>query len=144
MKKIPLLPRYFRWLGLAVTIGVIGTSQYCQTLSFPTFAFFSGQGNFKMIETDMQLTILFFGTILGLLLIAFAKSKEEDEMIYGIRLFSWSWSIIISFLSFLLVTLFVYDSDYLVVMYFPQFMLLLFILLFNIRLYNMRKLSHEE
>jgi len=120
-------------------------SQSDLDLRFDTFAILSKAGTFKFIFTDMQLTIVLFGPALGLIIMAFTKCKEEDEMISSIRLFSWSWSIIVSFLLYLLVTLLVYDSDFLMILYFPHFILIFFLLLFNFQLIKMnRRLASEE
>lgn len=138
MKKIPLLPRYFRWVGLILMLLSI-SARYLESLRFYTFAFLSREGNFRFINVDMSLTAFIFCLTLGLLIISFTKKKIEDEMIQSARLFSWSWSIISSFLIFLLTTLFVYDSNYLIVFYFPQLILIIFILVFNIQLYSFNK-----
>lgn len=144
MKKIPLLPYYFRWIGLFVALITFIISQCDVDLRFNTFALLSKEGYFKFIFKDMQLTIVLFGPALGLMMMAFAKYKYEDEMISSIRLFSWSWSIIVSFLLYLFVTLLVYDSDFLMILYFPHFILLFFLVLFNFQLYILnRRLSHE-
>lgn len=144
MKSIPLLPRFFQWMGLILVLMSLLSKQIA-TLNISMFAVFSHQGNFRFIHTDAGLTIFLTTSILGLLFISFAKRKQEDEMINSLRLFSWSWSIIISFISFLLITIFVYDSDYLIVMYFPHLILGLFLILFNIQLFKIgRRVAHEE
>ncbi|QBQ40546.1 hypothetical protein E2P86_05020 [Sphingobacterium psychroaquaticum] len=144
MKSIPLLPRCFQWIGLLLVLTSLLSKQIAN-LNFSLFAVLSNQGNFRFINTDAGLTIFLTTSILGLLFISFTKRKQEDEMINSLRLFSWSWSIIISFISFLLITVFVYDSDYLIVMYFPHLILGLFLILFNIQLFKIgRRVGHEE
>lgn len=169
MKKIPLLPRYFRWIGLGlVLMFLIPTALYMLKensilitnyprikgveimpleLSFSTFAVLGGNdGPFEIINTEMSLTLQLLSIFLGLSFIAFTKYKYEDEMINSIRLYSWSWSIISFAIFNVLLIAFVYGSWYISLAFLsPNIILLLYIIIFRFQVFKMnRRLAHEE
>lgn len=154
MKKIPLLPRYFRWIGLGlvfifliITARLKGKEIVPSNFSFSTFAILGGDnGPFEIINTDMGLTFQLLSIFLGLSFIAFAKYKYEDEMINSIRLYSWSWSIISFAIFNVLLIAFIYGSWYISLAFLsPNIILLLYIIIFRFQIFKMnRRLSHEE
>ncbi len=98
MKSKFLFPPYFAWLGWVMAIP--GLVLGC----FNVFGHFV----FNFLETghhDSRLHYNFFNytdevalaiTIVGLLLIAFAKKKQEDELIARLRMDALYWSILIN------------------------------------------------
>jgi hypothetical protein len=77
--------------------------------------------------------------IIALLFIAFARQKEEDEMIMMLRLEALQWSIYIHYILLILAILFLYDLDFFKVLVYNMFTLLLvFIARFSWTLYKLR------
>lgn len=167
MKRVPLLPRYFRWIGLAlifcfivlslinllvekqwivISVNSFGGTSSVLDYSFPMFALVSQAGYFKIIETDMNLTLNLLSIQVGLTFIAFSRNKIEDEMINSIRLYSWSWAVISSVVFMILATLFVYDGYYLVISFhYLTILLLIYNLIFHTSIYKLsRRASREE
>lgn len=167
MKSIPLLPRYFRWIGLVfilcffalsffnmsvekqwivIPFKIFGGSTSIGDYSFPMLAILSEAGFFKIVDRDMNFTIQLLTIQLGLSFIAFSKNKIEDEMINSIRLYSWSWAIISSVVFMVLSTLFVFDGWYAVISFHClSILLLIYILIFHISIYRLnRRILHEE
>lgn len=78
--------------------------------------------------------------IIGLLLIAFAKEKDEDERIAAIRLESLLWAVLINSILLVLAILFLYNTLFLQVMaYNICTTLILFIARFNLKLYSEKR-----
>lgn len=160
MKKIPLLPRYFRWIGVVVFLlgcfynfyGYLFDESDLTRFSIETFVFYhdtpmaEGVVWFGLSQVDFGLTFLLTMYLVGLTFIAFAKNKAEDEMINSIRLYSWSWAIIIIILFSFISTLFVYGMAYLsFVFLYVQLLLLIYIFIFWINIWKMnRRGAHEE
>ena len=155
MKKIPLLPRYFQWIGIVLLL--LFTALYIYLLIdknnhifINMFAIiddspFQDDVYFGLTEVDPQFTVLFFLLMVGLAFVAFARKKTEDEMIQTLRLYSWSWSILIMIILALIVSLFFFGISFLTFLsLFGHCILLLFILIFNINLYKMNRGAKNE
>lgn len=84
--------------------------------------------------------------IMGGLLIAFSKEKQEDEFISRIRLESLVWATYVNYAVLLLAIIFVYELAFLWIMVINMFTLLFFFIIrFNWVLYQSRKrMPHEE
>ncbi len=97
-------------------------------------------------QTDLDVTLLVFGFMLGLLLIALSREKIEDECMAVIRAKAFSLALWVSGVVLLLCTLFTYDVVYLNVMIgnlfaFPAiFIAIQRVLVFRFKKQN----SHEE
>lgn len=61
------------------------------------------------------------GLLVGLLLLAFSKEKEEDEYIQRVRLESLQWAVLLNAVLLLLFTVFVYGTPFFTVMTFNMF-----------------------
>lgn len=150
MKRIPLLPRYFRWLGcllIIVSISIFLNDFYLPLtkyeftdLTIRTFVIADNiprDGEpvyFGLSDVNLGFTLVVSGALLGLCGIAFCRKTVEDEFVNSLRLFAWSWAIILSILYAIVANLFVFGTQYLTLMVlFPHFLLTLFILIFNIR-----------
>lgn len=142
MKKIPLLPGYFRWIG----IGLIFLSfvfyllmQWSESNAFfmDTFVIYSDIPLnseivfMKMKRMEMSLTLLLVLLMGGLACIAFARTKIDDEMINHIRLYSWMWSVIAMIGLGIIFSLFIFGLTYLsFALFFGHVFLVLFIVIF--------------
>ncbi len=84
--------------------------------------------------------------IIGGILVAFSKSKDEDEYISKIRTESLIWATYVNYAILLLTVLFVFDMAFFSVMIYNMFTLLLFFIIrFHYILYKSKKiLQHEE
>jgi hypothetical protein len=84
--------------------------------------------------------------IVGGLMVAFSKEKEEDELITTIRLESLVWATYWNYAILILAFVLVYDMAFFTVMVFNMFtILVLFIVKFNWALHKLRNsLVHEE
>ena len=84
--------------------------------------------------------------IISLILVAFSKEKQEDELIAKIRLESLVWATYLNYGILLFAMLFVYELSFLWVMIFNMFTILMFfIITFNWQVMKLNKsLSYEE
>jgi len=159
MKTIPLLPQYFRWIGLLLI--AISLTLYCNDtmrdrstsggLFVKTFVFIddspgSPASLFQVKEVDLLLTLILVTLLIGLSCIAFCKRKTEDEMINSIRLYSWSWSVILMIILGIIITIFVYGMTFVTfAFFFGHLLLLTYITIFGFNIWKMnRRLAHEE
>src|SRR5690606_31838346 len=160
MKKIPLLPRCFRWIGILIfLLGLLYHLSEIFNFLPPPFVFYlktfviyadgrlyDKEQWFTLLEVDFGLTFILVSYLLGLTFIAFSRNKVEDEMINSIRWHSWSWSIILTIIFNFISTLFIYGTAYLSFAgLYIQFLLLMYIILFWINIWKMnRRLANEE
>ncbi len=151
MKKIPLLPGYFKWIGIAMTILSLALYIYDSEtgsidLHAKVFAIiddtpFRETSIFKMIETDINLTLILITSLSGFTFIAFARRKIEDEMIRTLRLYSWSLAVVIMMVMSLFFTVFFYGLSFVsFTIFFPHLLLLSYILIFQV---SLAKLNRE-
>ncbi|WP_344675562.1 hypothetical protein [Sphingobacterium kyonggiense] len=148
MKKIPLLPRYFQWIGLIMLLLMIPYKIYQDSISgirINTFVVYNDtplqeSGLFEIMEVDIGFTLFLLIGLLGLTFIAFSKTKVEDEMIQSIRLYSWSWAILIMIGLGVLITLSIYGMTFVsFALLFGHILLLLFIIIFRLNYYRLNK-----
>ena len=85
------------------------------------------------------------GVIIGLLFVAFAREKEEDEMISQLRLESLQWSVYTNYMLLALATILIHGGLFLEVMTYNMFtILLIFIIRFRLLLRkNKRELDRQ-
>ncbi len=89
--------------------------------------------------------IIFSFVLIGLLLISFAKEKNEDEYISFLRLKSWQWAVLISYAILFFANWLIYGTMYLAFMVYNMFtVLLVFIIKFNYSLYLLKKGDKNE
>jgi hypothetical protein len=83
--------------------------------------------------------------LIGLVLVAFAKEKKEDEFISFLRLKSWQWAILISYGILFVANWLIFGLEFLSFMTYNMFtVLLVFILKFNYSLYLLKKGDKNE
>lgn len=140
MKSKLLLPSRFKLVGFLLLIPslVLGILYRFRDFYFEflTFKFRKSSGTDKSIFTEDQINLTdelaLTGLIVGLLFIAFARHKQEDEFIHHIRLESWQWAVLISYGLLLLATWFVHGFAFIDVM---MYNMLTILIIFIIRFY---------
>ena len=90
---------------------------------------FGEQFVFGMTENNILNEIIGIVLIISLLMVAFSKEKEEDELIAKIRLDSLVWATYTNYAVLLFAMLFVYGISFLWVMIINMFTILLFFII---------------
>ena len=134
MRSKLLLPHKFKWIGILLFIpflilGILNRYQDFQiqalTLHGEDKDIFNPARNFT---DELALT----GLIISLLMIAFAREKQEDEFINHSRLESWEWAVFINFLLLLVACWVFYNEAFIdVMMYNLLTPLIILIIRFN-------------
>jgi hypothetical protein len=84
------------------------------------------------------------GIIVGLLLIAFSREKQEDEYINSIRLQSLQWAVLINYVLLIAATWIVYGLAYIDVMVYNMLtVLIIFIVRFHLALRKEKRTNPE-
>lgn len=153
MKSSLLLPPRYKMIGLCLFIPSL-----CLGIAYRFFDFGfefltirssslrSSEVSRGIFFTPQNLTDEFAlsGIIIGLLFIAFAREKQEDEFINKIRLESLQWAVIVNYVLLLVATWVVYNISYIDVMLYNMLTILLFFIIrFHIILGKNRSLSNE-
>ena len=139
MRSKLLLPHRFKLIGLIVFILFLGLGIAVRFYDVGfTFFQYSRRANDSIFDRqDLTDEIALSGIIIGLLLIAFSREKQEDEFISKIRLESLQWSVLINYILLLTATWVVYSVSYIdVMMYNMLTVLLIFIVRFHILLWR--------
>ena len=157
MKKQFLLPNKFKKIGWCflipslITIIFLHISDYqVSWLNIKTFAIVNSKllgetDFFKIVEVDFAFTLISILIIIGGLLVAFSKEKNEDEYIEKLRLSSLQWSVIVNYMLLLFCIIFIYDLEFLAIMVYNMFtVLIFFIVRFNFLLYRNNKATKDE
>lgn len=157
MKNSLLIPNKYKVLGWIMFLLFTGLGLACMYAEFkipdfqlyhPSMATINEASDSVSLDLgDYNLTNeqALAGVIAGLLMIAFAKEKNEDEYISFLRLKSWQWSVLISFLIFLICVFSFYGTLFWVVLIYNVFTVpLVFIIKFNLSLYLLRKGGNNE
>jgi hypothetical protein len=133
-----LFPNRFKLIGLLIFIPALILGIAFRFFDFGV-GFLSVHVNGKNIFgngiQDFTDEVALTGIIAGLLMIAFAKEKHEDEFINKIRLESLQWAVLINYILLIIATWLVYDANYIdVMMYNMLTVLIFFIIRFHIML----------
>ena len=109
-------------------------------------AFIKDSTWFGFIDSNLTSTIVGVLFIIGAIFVAFSKEKTEDEFIAKTRLESLLWATYINYGILLFCFLFFYAFEFLYVMIFNMFtILVIFIIRFYYMLHRAKKsLSHEK
>lgn len=95
---------------------------------------------FSIIEVNLTNTLTGILFLVGALLVGFTEEKFEDEFIEKLRLSALLWAVLINYILLLLAFLFIYQFQFINVMVFNMFtVLLLFIARFRYLLYKYAK-----
>jgi hypothetical protein len=157
MKTKLLLPNYFKRIGwiLLVPSAILGlfiiiTDYEFGFLDTKVFTIYSGAFKepviFGMIKANLTGTIAGVLFLIGAVFVAFSKEKREDEYIAEIRLGALLWATYINYGVLLFCFIFFYAFEFLYVMIFNMFTILIFFIFrFYYMLYRSDKsLSHEK
>ena len=158
MKQKLLLPNKFKRIGWFVLIpsavmGILLIILDYGTIKINTtvFAIYAdeilGQTHyFSFVKTDIVSTLIGALFIIGGLMVAFSKEKNEDEYISNLRLNSLLWAVLVNYLLLLFMFLFIYGLGFFNVMVYNMFtVLVIFIAKFNYSLFrNSKSVSNEE
>lgn len=157
MTKALLLPHRFKKIGWfilvpATILGIIlAIGDFdLEWISAKVFAIFTdeiigGRKLFSFINTNITNTVVGVLFLVGAMLTAFSREKQEDEYIEKLRLSSLLWAVWVNYLLLLLAFIFVYGFSFLNVMIYNMFtILIIFIIRFNYILYLNRKGAADE
>ena len=159
MKTKLLLPNYFKKIGWILLIPsalfglfIIISDYELKFLDLKVFTIYSGSGVFQdpvlfgMINSNLTGTLIGILFLIGAIFVAFSKEKSEDEFITKVRLESLLWATYINYGVLIFCFLFFYEFEFLYVMIFNMFTILIFFIIrFYYILYRANKsLSHEK
>ncbi|HSD13251.1 MAG TPA: hypothetical protein VLB74_01240 [Flavobacterium sp.] len=158
MKTKFLFPHRFKKIGwlLFIPFAILSLISLCTTLELNflnvnVFCFihnsFSRSGTiyFGFVENNITDEILMGGLIIGGLLTAFSKEKNEDEMVEKIRLESLVWATYFNYAMLLISIIFIYgESFFTALLVNIASLLIFFIVRFNWMLYKTNKISTDE
>ena len=89
--------------------------------------------------------IAIIGTVSGAILATCSKEKVEDEMVRQVRLSSLLVALYVNYAVLIICSLFIYDLDFLSVMVYNMFtMLLIFMVVFRYRMWRLNKEAKNE
>ena len=153
MNPTLLLPHRYKLVGWLLFIPFLALGIIWRfwdvELDFLTISFFkttiSGK-NFNLTDSSLNFTdeVAFTGMITGLLFIAFAKEKREDEFISRTRLISLQWAVLINYILLILASWFIHGLAFIdVLMYNMLTVLLLFIIRFHLVLNRFQKAENS-
>ncbi len=159
MKTKLLLPNHFKKPGWIILIPsallglfIIISDYEFKFLDMKVFTIYSGSGVFQdsvlfgMIKANLTGTLVGVLFLIGAIFVAFSKEKSEDEFIAKVRLESLLWATYINYGVLIFCFLFFYEFEFLYVMIFNMFTILIFFIIrFYYILYRAKKsLSHEK
>ena len=138
MKSSLLLPPRYKWIGMIVLVpslilGILVRFKDFEFdfLTFPSKAKQGGMQKIFNFDEVINLTdeLALTGIIIGLLFIAFAREKQEDEFIGKIRLESLQWAVLINYVLLLVATWLVHGLGYIDVMMYNMLTILIFFII---------------
>ncbi|MBC7614824.1 MAG: hypothetical protein H7202_02035 [Pedobacter sp.] len=149
MKNTFLLPNRYKVYGWIIFLLFSAIGLACMYLEFkiPGFQVYSRQSEGFLDFNDYNLTDEFAltGVVIGLLMVAFAKEKNEDEFIAYLRLKSWQWSVLASYVILIVIVFTVYGGAFFGILFYNIFtVLLVFIAKFNFSLYQLKKAGSTD
>jgi len=137
-----LLPRYFRYIGLTLTLAGIVFSvirfgygikpDFLEVKVFVVYAAYLQSSEFRMITNNISEEICGITLLLGLFFLAFSRFKTETEEIWGLRTKSFMYSLYTLTALLLFCLMFIYGWGFLMVMTANLF---LYLLVYNIWFY---------
>jgi len=144
MKNTFLLPGNYKIIGwlLFLIFGTLGIFNINYEYKVPFLSAPNFSGSDLVSDGNLTNEFALAGSIIGLLMICFAKHKNEDEYITQVRLNSWQWSVLISYVILVLLNFTFYGGDFLIVLFYNTLTVpLIFIIRFY---YSMYKLSNNN
>ncbi|MGN6491528.1 MAG: LPXTG cell wall anchor domain-containing protein [Agriterribacter sp.] len=157
MIKTPLLPNWYKWIGWCLLVPglilgmiVTATDYEANWLSARVLNIIRQDAigpacYFTFVKTNLTATLAGLLILVGGMLVAFSREKQEDEFIARLRLSSLMWAVVVNYVLLLLALLFVYGMSFFHVMVYNMFtVLLIFIARFNYLLYKNNKTAPDE
>ena len=157
MKTPLLLPYRYKRIGWllfvpALIVGLLALTVHDHLLgwrltlpSVVSDGLLSPSRYFTLVKAEITYTLAGSLTIIGGLLVAFSREKEEDEYVAQLRLSSLLWAVLVNYGLLLLAFLTVYGTAFLMVLPLNMFtVLVLFIARFEYALYQNRKWASDE
>ena len=147
MKNYLLIPNRYKMIGWVTLIFFFTVFIFCYQI-YPNFInpendslqFSSLNWSYNGWAQNVQQEVFTSFIIIGLILIAFAKEKDEDEYISLLRLKSWNWAVLISYTILLLANITLYGRNFFAFMTYNLLMIpVVFIIKFNLSLWMLRK-----
>jgi hypothetical protein len=139
-----LLPNRFKAIGLAILVPSF-IAWLLWRFDFYDFPFLlTGKGEGILDESNYSYVeeLLFTGLAMGLLMIAFAREKTEDEYIMALRLQSLQWAVLANTVLLLLANFVFYGEHFLSVMIYNMLtVLIIFVIRFHYVLYTKKSPS---
>jgi hypothetical protein len=140
MRSTLLLPNKYKKIGIILLIPslVLGILVRFRDFSFDFLDLPMGKAiSTGSLNLDEQINLTdelaLTGIILGLIFIAFAREKQEDEYINSIRLESLQWAVLINYSLLLIATWLVHGFAYIDVMVYNMLtVLIIFIIRFHV------------
>lgn len=139
-----LLPNKFKkagWIILVISLiaGILflagNAPAFLNAKVFSIFNEDAANGFSGIIENNITDELISVFIIIGGLIVAFSREKEEDEGISRLRVNSLIWAIVVNYTILLIAVVFIYDLSFVAIMMYNMFTsLLLFILKFNLTL----------
>ncbi|WP_448518163.1 hypothetical protein [Rhodoflexus sp.] len=156
MKTLPLLPNRYKIIGwvLLIPFFVLAVLKLIfpdeMQWDFMTYRqgdnifFDSGNWLFDLRYNNFTDELISLGLLLGLSLVAFARTRTEDEWTTHLRLEAMLWSVLLNTIFVALTIIFVYSSSFLTVMMINLFsILMIFIVRFEYLLWKERRQLNE-
>ena len=137
MKTTLLLPNGFKKIGWAIFVPafLLGCS----------ICFFGENFDRWLFRETVMNNIAIIGTVVGALFFGFSREKIEDEMIQHIRLNALMAAMWINYLLLIVVSLSIYNINYLTVMACGMDTpLVIFLLVYHFNLYRLNRNLHHE
>ncbi|MEE3486360.1 MAG: hypothetical protein VZQ98_18810 [Bacteroidales bacterium] len=166
MKKDYLFPYQFKWIGwsLFIPFALLFFLAYGyfhviddDFISFKTLMIMMGELNtfhggheakgflFEVGRQGMFDEICLVAMSVGLLFVAFARERDEDEYVEHLRLHSFAWAIKVNTVLFILGTWFFFGGLYLwFVLFWFLSLFLIYLAKFQLELHQMRKGVNDE
>lgn len=120
-------PPRFKKIGLFIVIPCIITYFLLDNVMLPFL-------DSDFVEAWIE-EILITGMIVGLVMMAFAREKSEDEFIVSLRLRSLQWAVLLNYALLMILNWFFFGLDFLGILTYNMFtVLIIFVLWFNITL----------
>jgi hypothetical protein len=146
-----LLPnriKIFGWIILlpSFIMGILWICGIQYEIIAPVFAIWGDDGEyFTIIEKNIYNEIIAVPLLTSLIIVSFAKEKNEDEYLTKIRLESLTWSIYINSFLLLCAWIFVFRDGFYNIMIYNMFtVLLLFVVKFHYTIFINSKTLEDE
>jgi hypothetical protein len=133
MKSKLLLPSRYKSIGIVLLIPSLILGILVRFFDFQ-FAFLTikrSLGVNRIFVDDINLTdeLALTGIVLGLIFIAFAREKNEDEFIAHTRLESLKWAVLVNYALLLIATWVIHGVGYIDVMMYNMLTVLIFFII---------------